>query len=223
MPSTQSSSHTLSSTSNEASSLPGDEFRRLHKRQQHEYLNAYFEQPHLPPAYTSIRPQTSYQTARSTRERRVEISELANATRHVLGSSFDFTDESYNRIQRSTAVERLVTARSRRNADRAEREDPIPQRYIDEFNKRWHEDDLVYERWHQYRADYTHSAEWRSHAGMYVDVKPLPLPRWERAVGNEQTHLYEPKPLTRAVNQSRFSLETHEESIPKRSFWGRFR
>jgi hypothetical protein len=229
MPSTHGSSRSgaslspLSPTSSSASSLPGDEYRRLQKRQQHERLDAYFSQPHLAPSYTSIRPKTSYQAAHLPRERRVEISEVANATRRALGSNFDFTDGSYNCSQRTAAVSILHSARSRRNADREEKEEPMPQRYIDEFNKRWHEDDLTYERQHQYRADYTHSAEWRSHAGMYVDVKPLPSPRRERAVRNEQAHSYERRPLTRVVNQSRFSLETHEEPTPKRGFWNRFR
>jgi hypothetical protein len=251
MPSTHRSSRSATSerlrspASSESSSLPGDEYRRLQKRQQQARLNTYFSQPHLPPSYTSVRPKTSYQARpHLTRERRSEISEVANATRNALGSSFDFTDESYNCSQRTAAVSTLHTARTRCDDVASKGEAPIPQRYIDEFNKRWHEDDLQYERQHQYKADYTPKAAWRSHAGMYVDTKPLPPPRREatpryllqdqelsRPVRFDSSARDEPRPLARAAVYeataiaSRFSNETFETrgSEPKRSFWNRFR
>jgi hypothetical protein len=249
MPSTHRSSRSAASegirspTSSEASTLPGDEYRRLQKLQQQARLNTYFEQPHLPPSYTSIRPKTSYQAwPHLTRERRSEISEVANATRLALGSSFDFTDESYNCSQRSGAVDTLRSAATRRDDVASEKEKSIPQRYIDEFNKRWHEDDLQYERQHQYKADYTPKAAWRSHAGMYVDTKSRPPPRREampryllqdqetsRPVRFDGASRDEPRPLACAqvyeATASRFSSETLEtrESEPKRSFWNRFR
>jgi hypothetical protein len=211
----------LSPTSSESSSLPGNEYKRLQQRQKIERLNAYFEQPHLPLSYTSARPKTSYQQARIPRERRVEISEVGNATRIALGSNFDFTHESY-RSQRSAAAHTTRTS---------ERKEPIPQRYIDEFNNKWAEDDRIYE--HQRQADYTYNADWRTHAGMHVDTKPLPAPRREakpsydhRPMRFDSSSRDEPRPLARsapAAFASRFSLETREEPVPKRSFWGRFR
>jgi hypothetical protein len=222
MPSTYGSSRSRASgtiespTSGEASSLPGDEFRRLQKRQQTERLNAYFGQSHLPPSYTAIRPKTSYQQANIPRERRVAISEVSNATRLALGASFNFTDESYR-------SQRIHTARP----TTSDAENLTPQRYIEEFNKKWAEDDAKYE--HQTQADYTFNAGWRTHAGMYVDTKPLPAPRRDRFEAGRPVRFDtysqdEPRPLARAVPAilaSRFSFES-EEAEPRRSFWGRF-
>ena len=180
-----------------------------------------------------MRPKTSYQAAGISRERQVEISEVGNATRLALGSSFNFTDEGYHRSQRSAAANATST---RRDTSAYERRDPIPQRYIDEFNQKWAEDDRVYE--HQREADYTYNADWRTHSGMYVDTKPLPAPRREvsSSYGNrpmrfDSSSRDEPRPLVRsapaafasnsAAFASRFSVETTEE--PKRSFWGRLR
>ncbi|KAF1836821.1 hypothetical protein BDW02DRAFT_492598 [Decorospora gaudefroyi] len=205
---------TYYTTSSSGAILPDDEYKVLQERQQRAHLEAHFAQPALAPSHTSVRPKTSYQEANLPQDRRAHISEIKNATRDALGSSFDFTDDSYDRGQSSSGTRRATTQYSY--------EEPIPQRYIDEFNKKWHEDDLKYE--HQYRADCTHNAGWRTHQNMYVDIKPLP--RHESAP--RYANVYEPRPLTREAPKmlrSKFSfdsaVETTLETKPKHSFWRR--
>jgi hypothetical protein len=206
--------------------LPGDEFRMLQKRQERERLEHHFE--HRGHSNHYINPRTPYQDVGLSPDARLRISAVKNATRTALGPSFDFTDDSYNRSQRCTDASSVPSVR--RGADKSL--DPIPQRYIDEFNKKWRDDDLKYDA-HQYAADMTHNTPWRAHAPMYVDIKPLPrqeplhrpLPQTTNSgCFDGGLSVCEPRSLTRGrpALVSKFSCETLDEP-PKRTFWRRSR
>ena len=155
-------STTYQSTNPTSRNLPGEEYRALKKAQEKAELNKHFAQPSLPSRSVA---KTAYQKVDLTRNRRSQISEVKDATRRALGASFDFTDSGYNHSQRSSATS------SRDSVARYEEE--IPQRYIDEFNEKWVEDDLKYAA-EQYATDSDGSASWRTHQDMYEDIKPLP-------------------------------------------------
>jgi hypothetical protein len=202
--------------------LPSDEFQKLRKQQERSRL----EHPGSPNHY--MHPNTPYQRVGLSPDARLRISAVKKATRAALGPSFDFTHDNYTRSQRSTNTSPVPSARRRVEKSL----DPIPQRYIDEFNRKWRDDDWIYDS-HQYAADMTYNAPWRAHAPMYVDIKPLPcqeplhrhIPHMTNSGRFDSGRdVCEPRPLTRGgpALVSRFSSDTLDEP-PKRNFWSRHR
>ncbi|RMZ74222.1 hypothetical protein GMOD_00003229 [Pyrenophora seminiperda CCB06] len=158
-------------TSPTVRSLPDEEYRALRRSQQKAELNAYFAQPSLLPR-SSI-PRTAYQEAELSQSRRSQISDVKDATRRALGSNFDFTDVGYERSSSSQRSSSATSPSRYSAATSSSYEEKIPQRYIDEFNEKWFEDDLKYGA-KQYAADRDGSASWRTHEAMYGDIRPLP-------------------------------------------------
>lgn len=154
--------------------LPGDEYSRLYKR---DRLNTHYEHrgnrdaPFLEPT------RSAYRDAGLSLESRVRVSETRNATRAALGSSFDFTDDGYERSRRREDNYQ----RSRGWIDDEPRRAPIPQKYQDEFNKLWNEDEEANGAY-QYRSDSSSDAPWREHVVLErnrLDVSRLPTRRPE--------------------------------------------
>jgi hypothetical protein len=220
--------------------LPGEEYRKLRRGQDRERLEKHFEprESHFKPL---ISLHSAYRTASLSQDQRLRISEVKSATRVALGSSFDFDDDSYGRLDRHEHKYQ----RSHGWVDDAAQGGNIPQKYLDEFNQHWHEDDEENDA-DQYMADHAREAPWRKHAPalqrrldlelvygnepVYTN-KPIhtnepiytrPLtkgapPRIDSGYGSE----YEP-PRTPQLLPSKFSFD-HSIKKPKRRFLGRFR
>ncbi|KAH9865246.1 hypothetical protein IAQ61_009193 [Plenodomus lingam] len=187
------SNHTLSSkvsnstshspthlTTPRSTGLPSDEYRDLVKRQRRSQIESHLSHKHsissCSTTTTTPHTPTPYQTTHLSPSHRLQISQVKNATRRALTPGFDFTDERYEQAQRRDTT----THKSRRY------QEPIPQRYINEFNSKWARDDELYDA-EQARADRVVNAAWRVHDGMRGDVAPLDAsasspPRGERRV-----------------------------------------
>lgn len=201
-------------SSTDSLGLPSDEYRILKKRQEIGRLEAHFADSSNPPS-CSI-PYTPFQQVGIPQESRTLISETRNATRSALGASFDFTDDSYDRSQRTGAVDMLRLVELRR--ERRNRKPPIPQRYLDEFNRKWAYDEEMYEP-SQSIADYAYDAPWRFHTPMHTDIVPVPYrdthgPRTR--LGREYYGECEQRPAIRETPPlvSKFSFDSEIE--PKR-------
>ncbi|EFQ95585.1 hypothetical protein PTT_05979 [Pyrenophora teres f. teres 0-1] len=202
--------------SSKSRGLPGDEYRTLKKAQEKAELNEHFAQPSLP---TRTISKSAYQQLDLSKDRRSQISEVKNATRRALGSSFDFTDEGYEHSQRASATS------SRDSIGKYEIRDS-PQRYIDEFNKKWVEDDLKHEAT-QYAADRDGSGSWRAHEIMYGDIKSLPSR--DTASGHVAQNgpnrridsVVEEAPRPQLVSKWSMSTIDLDEEPKKRSLFGR--
>lgn len=143
------------------SGLPHDEYRALRRALDLEQLEDHFEHRGSRRPTTSY-SRTAYRDAGLTQPERYRISEVGSATRAALGPSFDFDDGSYERsIRRQREYER---SRGWTDDGRSSRT-PIPRKYIDEFNQKWHEDDEDHDA-DQYLADYQKNAPWRIHNPM---------------------------------------------------------
>ncbi|KAL5116210.1 hypothetical protein ACEQ8H_005875 [Pleosporales sp. CAS-2024a] len=140
--------------------LPGDDFTRLRQR---DGIERHFGHGGAGDAAYEA-PRSTYRDAGLSRDHRSRISEVRGATRAALGSSFDFTDDSYERSQSRRRDD--AYARSRGWLDDEPRDSgTIPTKYLDEFNKLWYEDDQANDA-QQYQADYTREAPWRDHESM---------------------------------------------------------
>lgn len=140
--------------------LPGDEWRELGRAHRRDNLEDHFSGESR--AYQ--RRPTAYESAGLDRDRRYEISATRNATRAALGANFDPYDaDSYARSSRRGED----YGRSRAFSE-APRSPAIPQRYRDEYNRLFNEDDRSRDT-HQYRADMTSNAPWRQHAPLDSD------------------------------------------------------
>ncbi|KAF2749237.1 hypothetical protein M011DRAFT_514777 [Sporormia fimetaria CBS 119925] len=103
------------------------------------------------------RTPSPYSTS-SSRDDRVHRSEMRYATRKALdrgvgvgGSSWDWVDDD--------------------EADAMNCKSEIPQRYLDEFNRRWYEDDIKHNRV-AYASDTNRTAPWRQPGSVYFDDGP---------------------------------------------------
>lgn len=202
--------------------LPNDEYRYLVKQQDRSRLEARFAQPSLQRPQKLL-PKTAYQRQGNlSRERRAQISETKFATRAALGVGFDFT-EGYDRIQAGCD---LLETPSSPGGHEDWNEEPIPVRYIAEFNDEMRNLERRYDE-HQRHTD--EHASRHKHTGTYADTKPLPpykpsLPPLERHdSGFEDKPVIEPPPQL----QSKFSWDnlndTDDKSPKRRSFWSRHR
>ncbi|KAF2847198.1 hypothetical protein T440DRAFT_540091 [Plenodomus tracheiphilus IPT5] len=170
---TPSTPHLPSLTSLTPQGLPSDEYRTLRKRQDKHRLESHFAhntpKGNLPNANLTTphhhHPhQTAYQKANLPPSARLHISKLQNATRAALGPNFSFTHESYEVCRRNeeSISQRAVEERRRGKSGNGRGGEPIPQRYIDEFNKMWAEDEDASDA-EQARADRMVDARWRVH------------------------------------------------------------
>lgn len=128
--------------------LPGDEYRILKGRQDRDRLEAHFAHRG---SGSNPRSSTAYQQAGMSKHERTNISELRSATRRALGESFDFTDKSFDKFQRAV--------KHHPDAFEEDFDQPIPQRYIDEYHSRSREDCRKYDN-DQDMEDCTSGAAW---------------------------------------------------------------
>ncbi|KAG9185614.1 hypothetical protein G6011_06945 [Alternaria panax] len=156
--------------------LPADEHRYLVKLQDRSRLETHFAQPSLP--YKPHHRKTVYQHQPNlTRERRTQISEIAHATRKVLGEGFDFTDDGFEKLQKVTVTTTAVTVEDDSYArhkctDTNEPthtpspSTPIPSRRIHALGQKYWDDDNKYMD-EQYRRN---GYSMRNHTGRHVNV-----------------------------------------------------
>jgi hypothetical protein len=200
--------------------LPNDEYRYLVKRQDRSRLEAHFAQPSHTSSYAM--PRTAYQEQVNLgSSRRAQISGTAYATRAALGSGFDFTDEGFDHIQTASDLQSRSTSYYELGSD----EEPIPARYIAEFNEKLRDAERRCSEHERCSDDYTAFTSRRTHSGTYSAArsseppKPTP-PRGERHdSGFEKRIVYGPTPTV----QSKFnwSSSDNDDEPLKRSFWGR--
>lgn len=212
-------------SANYSAGLPNDEFRTLRKRQDRERLNIHFE--HKGNRYGTVEfpysadREDGYRRKGLPQGERVRVSEIRNATRAVLGASFDFGDDSYERSRRRNDD----YARSRGWKDDAPRgrTELIPHKYLDEFIKGWHED-VEDNDPDQYLADNTLwlDATWRRHEEIRypvgqtfpIDCTPRPRPhtaapkRADSGYGSERRRPITPPPQSLP---SKFSFDSPKE------------
>ncbi|KAF1917141.1 hypothetical protein BDU57DRAFT_548696 [Ampelomyces quisqualis] len=217
---------------NYSSSLPSNEFRTLRRAQDHERLNTHFE--HRGNRHDKTTPPYSAFRAKGlSQDERVRVSETRKATRAALGASFDFDDDSYKRSRRRDDD----YARPRGWKEDAPCSEAIPQRYIDDFNKRWHEDDEENDA-DRYLADHTPEARWRKHEPIRYPVGyPIGYPvivlseyprrsasrprtsaahvRVDSGYGGESWRLRSPPPQ---LISSKFSFDDCEKPSRRRGF-----
>jgi hypothetical protein len=141
-----------------SSGLPSDEYRTLRRAQDRSRLESHFSLGEKVDAtYTTT--SSAYRSAGLSQSERFRVSEVRSATRSALGSSFNFDDESYERSMRREGE--YQQSRGWISEDET-RHDPIPKKYLDEFNRKWHEDDEDNDA-DQYLADCASEAKWRRH------------------------------------------------------------
>lgn len=154
------------------------ESRNIRRDQDRERLEKHLEHRgnsgHSYPA-----PHSNYRDAGLSEGERVRISQVKSATRAALGPSFHFDDGTFHRSRRHNNYQR-----SQGWTDHTENGiKDIPQKYIDEFNQKWHEDDEDNDA-DQYLADYAGEAPWRKHAPSAYPVpsqSSYPKPERSRA------------------------------------------
>lgn len=111
-------------------------------------------------------PHSHFRDAGLSQGERHHISQVQNATRAALGPSFDFDEESRHRSQ----IHANTYQRSRGWMDSTDyKVNDVPQKYIDEFNQKWHEDDEDNDA-DQFLADYAKEAIWRDHAPINYSI-----------------------------------------------------
>ncbi|KAF2639412.1 hypothetical protein P280DRAFT_519597 [Massarina eburnea CBS 473.64] len=135
--------------------------------------------------------QTQTSTPRNMRD-----ADIRSATRKALGYGHDtFEPENsvdyiaprrgltyhgdYNRTNNDAATRRYTDNRYHEPVGNSH-EEPIPQRYIAEFNRRWHEDTEEHDA-DQYMADMTPKAPWRKHVSPTDGYGVLPPPQGVKA------------------------------------------
>jgi hypothetical protein len=199
--------------------LPNDEYRYLVKRQDRSRLEAHFAQP----SHTSSHamPRTAYQEQGNLgSSRRAQISGTAYATRAALGSGFDFTDEGFDHMQTVDGLQSPSTWYYELGSD----EEPIPARYIAEFNEKLRDAERRYSKHERRSDDSTAFTSRRTHSGTYSAArsseppKPTPPRRERHDSGVRKETVYEPTPTV----QSKFNWSSSDNDEPlKWSFWGR--
>lgn len=190
--------------------LPGEEHALLKTQQNAVVLNVHLEdvyrRHHMgqvgpfrrPPKpdngpYVKLAGLPSETARRQTNDSALRKSQTAQATRKALGPSFYPTD--YVDDGRDYTVPRLANDWYHSN----EPEGPIPENYIQEFNRMWYEDDEDNDA-DQLLADLTHNAPWRTHLPPSPGYGHLPLP-----------HEVMSNPLDRPATQSAFSWSSSSQ------------
>jgi hypothetical protein len=211
--------------------LPGDEYRNLCRTQGRDRLETYFE--HRGNVRTPyVAPYSAYREAGLSQGECFRVSEARSATRAALGGSFDFHDEGHKRSLRREAEYQ----RSRGWIDdNGTRRHPIPKKYLNEFNRKWHEDDEDNDA-DQYLADHTREAPWRKHVlpennRVYIDPLHTIRPRTSAAPsrtdsGYASSEFMGPRspPIGKlALPPSKFSFDICEKLSREWRYLGRFR
>jgi hypothetical protein len=201
-----------------AISLPSEEYRTLCRAQDRERLNKHFEHQgnRLKPAAA---PYSAYRQAGLPQDERVRISEVKSATRAALGASFDLDDDSYGRLEEHEHEYQ----RSRGWVDDTPPRSAIPQKYLDEFNRLWHEDDEDNDA-DQYLADHSHGAPWRKHVPLEhykLAAEPIRNKSRTKPAPSRGDSGYGREPERPRLPPSKFSSESSERPSGKRGFFNR--
>jgi hypothetical protein len=165
-------------------------------------------------------------------DRVLQESQIASATRQALGPSWHPIEYLYDDLEYS-GVPRVSSDRN----DQLQEKGPIPDIYLQEFNRMWYEDDEDNDA-DQLLADLTPNAPWRNH----LPLRPMYGPdgefrtstqyfdepeimRWDEAT--HEAHMtrqavVDPEPLIRPKLQSFFSWSDssiQEERREKKLSW----
>jgi hypothetical protein len=203
--------------------LPVDEYRSLRRAQDRSCLETHFShRGNVNTPYTV--PYSAYRSAGLSQGERFRVSQVKSATRAALEGSFDFDDEGYDRSRRREGEYQ----RSRGWIDDDVCRDPIPQKYLDEFNQKWHEDDEDNNA-DQYLADCSREAAWRKHVlpEHRAGVEPLQTrrPAASRAdSGYAGREFMRPRtPPIVPLPPSKFSFDVREETPRRHGYLDRLR
>jgi hypothetical protein len=213
--------------------LPHDEYLSLRRALDREQVEKHFEHSGGKPVTSYLR--STYRNAGLSQPERYRISEVGAATRVALGPSFDFEKDSFERSMRRQGE----YERSRGWADDGRSGvTPIPPKYRNEFNQKWHEDEEDLDA-DQYLADLRKDAPWRTHyssqAFLDRDVAEMSAPRSYRdATPQRHNNAVDVRDVQRydsAVDVqderpqliSNFSTEDIEKAPRRRNFFDRLR
>lgn len=166
--------------------IPSDDWSRLERAQRRDDLEDHFYQDYSKSqskSHSKRRP-TAYEEAGLSRDRRLEISAVQNATRSALGASFDpYDEDSYEPSRRRNEV----YGKSRGwDDDESDHRPTMPQRYRDEYER------IFSDKEDGYEDDRTFNAAWRDHDRMYSR---------DQYRGESSTH--SPRPSPAAVPKRR--------------------
>ncbi|KAH8730410.1 hypothetical protein GQ44DRAFT_768188 [Phaeosphaeriaceae sp. PMI808] len=203
-----SSSFSSSFSSAKSAGLPGDEYIHLIKAQRRLRLEDHFSSPKasLPRPFQS--PSSPYRNKGLSQSHRCDISEVRSATRTAFRSNFDFNADNCERSR--SGQSEYEDSRGWTNIDAASRDGAIPQKYIDNFNRRWHEEDEDNDA-DQYLADCTPNASWRMHAKLYTDMPGHRTLRERRCFDKENSSIYIQLPAQpKCRPTSQFSFDEDE-------------
>lgn len=210
--------------------LPGEEYRSLRRAQDRDRLETHFE--HCGNVKTSYAaPRSAYRDAGLSQSECYRVSEVRSATRATLGGSFEFDDEGYERSRRRESEYQ----RSRGWNDDEPSCELIPKKYLDEFNKKWHEDDEDNDA-NQYLADFAREAPWRKHIlpeynRVYVEPLHTRLPRTSAAssradsgyASSDYRRSLAPPSQQPPLTSSKFSFDDREELLRRHRYANYFR
>lgn len=155
----------LSSDSDQSKSvrilrLPAEEHEHLKNKYR---LEEHYRSPRLSGISANLSSVSRYPSSRKKSsdeiEHRFKSSEIRHATRKALGPSFDFSDDSFTSLG---SAQRRGTVQ----ASPEEHSSPIPQRYLDEYNRWCYEDEMSHEA-DQYKDDMAPKAPWRHHENFH--------------------------------------------------------
>ena len=203
--------------------LPGDEYRMLKAMQNLEqtymkHLKAVGSPCPLRKRFTSIHNKGApahRKNYKLTKEQRIHRSRMAGTVRKALGGGFNPSDcGSYRGNAQYTAGPHLANDWNYKDDGK-----PIPQKHIDEFNKRWYKDELEYDTY-QYTADRVANAPWHKHAPIYPMYRPdgqLRDPQYKHVQGRSRGWTTRPPELKSKWSASTLVSEdeVYEECKPR--------
>jgi hypothetical protein len=211
--------------SHESFGLPHEEYRDLCRSQDIERLETHLSH-NRNRSNSYAAPRSSYREAGLSQHERLCVSEVRSATRAALGPSFDFDDHSLER-SRARDSEYSCSRGWCEDAIPCNRGSPIPKKYRDEFDRRWHGDTEDNDA-DQYLADHVHNAPWREHEQLALprpDVEPIRVRlRTARATPRREDSGYGSMSERQSLPSSKFSFDSdYKRPSRMRGFMDRLR
>lgn len=152
--------------------LPGDQHAALVRRQKLEkfYQRRGSDLSARSDLSSNSSRRSSVESSRLSPEQRLAKSEMRSATRQALGHSWHPSDGFSDSSSSAGSYQSTYGSHWEYKDDGK----PIPQEYIDQFNRRWHEDDEDNDA-DQFVADMQRDATWRKHQAL----RPMYIPGGE--------------------------------------------
>jgi hypothetical protein len=179
------------------------EYRSKPRYQQRDHARCYGTYT----SYNDPEPLPKYDIL-TQRERSQQFAVRQATQSHLMSSNY--TPSVSNFVGEKRA--KRATALSRDHHRDGEEEKPIPQRYINEFDQMWHEDDEDNDA-DQYLADLTANASWRKHQPLRPMYRPTDM-SYGAFPGPRRTGVIEHRPALRRENAR---LNAPRIPVPRRS------